>query len=288
MTLLSDVLNKNVLSKADCRILGFIQSAYFDAYCKKIVYFVIEDGNGSKSALPFSSVTSIADAVIVGDDIELRGFADLDMTVLTSCMYQKNAYDAAGRLKGRINDVVFDNKGKVWALKIGEEEYMPSKLYGVGDVALLKEGAAPRAKRKVKHVLPLDAEDRLVTLQGAFESVVDGTDNDGIDDDEDASAKNPAVKAQHSSSNGKTQKAAGVPVLLADVMKGLDVPTVKPDHSPPRIIADYNFLLGRTLMRDLVSYTGAVLAHANTFVTSETVELARSHGKLIDLTLNSK
>lgn len=58
--------------------------------------------------------------------------------------------------------------------------------------------------------------------------------------------------------------------------------------TPPRIIGDYNFLLGRTLSQDLLTYSGELIAPKNTFVTIDVVEKARANGKLLDLTLNSK
>ena len=58
--------------------------------------------------------------------------------------------------------------------------------------------------------------------------------------------------------------------------------------SPTRIISDYNFLLGRMLDDDLLSYDGRLIAYKNTRVTVDVVEKARLAGKLLELTLNSK
>lgn len=58
-------------------------------------------------------------------------------------------------------------------------------------------------------------------------------------------------------------------------------------HNPTRIICDYDFLLGRTLGADLVTYMGETLAPKGAIITPSIVELARAHGKLVDLTLNS-
>ncbi len=58
-------------------------------------------------------------------------------------------------------------------------------------------------------------------------------------------------------------------------------------HNPTRIICDYEFLLGRTLGADLRTYTGELLAPKGAIITANVVELARAHGKLVDLTLNS-
>lgn len=58
-------------------------------------------------------------------------------------------------------------------------------------------------------------------------------------------------------------------------------------HTPNRVICDYEFLLGRTLGADLMTYTGELIAKKNSVVTDSVVEKARRAGKLVELTLNS-
>lgn len=58
-------------------------------------------------------------------------------------------------------------------------------------------------------------------------------------------------------------------------------------HTPTRVICDYEFLLGRKLGADLLTYTGDLIATQGTVVTDLVVEKARRAGKLVELTLNS-
>lgn len=84
-----------------------------------------------------------------------------------------------------------------------------------------------------------------------------------------------------------TSRPSPVAVLSAPVPAvNLSVPPS--NTAPPRVVSDYNFLLGRTLQDDLYTYQGQLIAKANTFVTVEIVEKARLNGKLLELTLNSK
>ena len=78
------------------------------------------------------------------------------------------------------------------------------------------------------------------------------------------------------------------PVYVSDAAGSIDVVFGEENFTPYRIIADYNFLLGRTLADDLVSYSGETLARRGERVSVETVEKARRHGKLMDLTLSSR
>lgn len=59
-------------------------------------------------------------------------------------------------------------------------------------------------------------------------------------------------------------------------------------EQPPRIIADYTFLLGRIVSKNIYSYNSEVLVPANTKIDDAVVKLARNNGKLVELTINSK
>lgn len=78
------------------------------------------------------------------------------------------------------------------------------------------------------------------------------------------------------------------PVYPRDAAGEINVLFNQDDFTPHRIIADYNFLLGRVLQEDLHSYVGEKLASKGERVTVELVEKSRRHGKLIELTLNSR
>lgn len=78
------------------------------------------------------------------------------------------------------------------------------------------------------------------------------------------------------------------PVYPRDAAGEINVLFNQDDFTPHRIIADYNFLLGRVLQEDLRSYVGEKLASKGERVTVELVEKSRRHGKLIELTLNSR
>jgi len=64
--------------------------------------------------------------------------------------------------------------------------------------------------------------------------------------------------------------------------------SVAQEQVPPRIISDYNFLLGRMLTDDLYTYQGEIIAYKNTAITIAVVDKARMSGKLLELTYNSK
>lgn len=83
------------------------------------------------------------------------------------------------------------------------------------------------------------------------------------------------------------------PVLTKDAFEkisGIDSNSIRyeDEHTPTRIICEYDFLLDRKLIADLNTYSGDLIAKKGTIITNELVETARQCGKLVELTLNSK
>lgn len=311
---LSTLILKNVLSKADCRILGFVKDVYFDKFCKKAVYFLCGTDDGSFYLFPYSEMTALNDVAVLDDGVSLIRPCDADLTVLVCGLLSKSVFDGFGCRKGEIKDVIMDDKGKVLSIELKGGGLSPNQIGGVGDVVILKDVK----KKTVRRRMPRAVEDRKVTILDG--DIVENDEETSYATDENEGGLPGGVNgveeqaAIQSGNAGTTEKSAEIKenietntetssdcvengvknleikraVLLSDALKGLDVAPAAYDHAPPRVIADYNFLLGRILCRDLKSYTGEVLAEANTFVTIDTVELARKYGKLVDLTLNSK
>lgn len=238
----SEVKGLDVLSKIDCSIVGRIENAFFDEYCKKIAYFVTSGDN--PRLIPPAEIKRFADVAVVEDAVSILNLEDADLTALVGAV-GKTVYTPFGVSKGEIIDCFFDEKGKVATFRTSSGEISPAEIRGVGDVVVLKENRKSR-KRKVDFS-SFAAEDAPVSIQAE-------TDKDG---------------------------GAVIPAPTVSIAVG-------GDFTPPRIIGDYNFLLGRTLSADLLTYSGDLIAPANSFVTIDVVEKARANGKLLDLTLNSK
>lgn len=320
MTRLSELIKRPVVCKEDCALLGTVEDAYFDENCRNIVYFVLFD-EYRKLLLPYSAAAAIGDAVMVEDKFALLSPEDADCTVLTCNLLGKPVFTGGGKSKGTLQDVLFGAKGRVNALQSDGTAYSPSSFKAFGDVLLLKDVTVKRKTPKTP--FPKAAEDRKVTVLPA-EVPDTHTDNAIKTSPVPTSATEPvptsvpepapATPVSASAATASTKSAATVIVPTADKKEtpapldnvSADNPTdynpVYPrdaageinvlfnqdDFTPHRIIADYNFLLGRVLQEDLRSYVGEKLASKGERVTVELVEKSRRHGKLIELTLNSR
>lgn len=214
----------------------------------KKIAYFVTDGK-NPFLIPLAALKSVEDVAVVEDEIGLISMSDIDPTAFSSVLH-KTVYTPFGVSKGKITDFSFDEKGRIAIFKTTSAEISPSEIKGAGEVVILKENRKPRKQKA--DFSSLAVEDAPVFTLSQIE--------------------NPPAEE----SDGAIIPHATIKVTLENTFV------------PPRIISDYNFLLGRILTADLVSYSGELLAPANTYVTVDLVEKARAHGKLLDLTLNSK
>ena len=305
MTRLSDILNSPVVSKSDCAVLGNVRDAYFDEKCKNLAYFVVR-GEYSEKLLPFAAVAAFGDAVMVDDAFALLSAGDVDFTLYLRDLPGKPVFTGAGKSKGTLKDVCFGTTGKVLSLQTEEISCSPSSVRAFGDVLIMKDNCGKRKTPKVPFpqaqldvpvtVLDEPADDaKSVSSPSAGKENADAGESD-LDKNlpasvgfsvAEATAENRTAPAARTDVRAE-QPSDYTPVYIEQAAHTIPVLFNQEDFTPHRIIADYNFLLGRTLRDDLRSYVGEMLAAKGEKVTVEVVEKARRHGKLIELTLNSK
>lgn len=306
---LSETLNRDVVCKADSSLIGSTADVYFDGNCRNIVYFDVACAGG-KTLLPFSAVASVADALMTDDALALTSRGDADLSPLVSSPIGKKVYTGTGRFKGAVSDVVFSAKGRVSAIVADGVSYSPSSFRAFGDVWLLKDSASGR-RNTPKVPFPKAKSDYKATILGDSEAVPPLPAKP-------ADAAKAADAADGKSPTGAAAEEDGRPVFFSPVQAdirpdspaALDVRPAEEESethvylrdaagrpevifgddgfTPHRVIADYIFLLGRTLADDLFSYSGEKLASRGMRVTVDLVETARRHGKLMELTLSSK
>lgn len=293
MPKLSLTLHRPLISKEDGVVLGEIRDVCFDENCRNIAYFIVVC-NERERLLPFSAVASFGDAVMTDDGLALVSPYDTDRSSLVRGVLGKPVFTGAGSLKGALDDAVFTLKGKVTSLQAGDSSYSPSSFRSVGDVLLLKSSA----RRKTPRVpFPASDSDAPVSVLALPDESVDGVPADG--ERTSVSTAEERNFAGRSSENrpdvvplpvGVAAQADAPPAVYPrDAFAApLLVAAANDDFTPRRIIADYNFLLGRVLQKDVLSYRGERLASLGERITVETVEKVRRHGKLIDLTLSSR
>jgi len=74
------------------------------------------------------------------------------------------------------------------------------------------------------------------------------------------------------------------PLFAYDTGGGIEIWPLELDHIPERIIANYAFLLGRRVGKNIYNSARELVIRADTVVSPHTVETARKFGRLVDLT----
>ena len=287
MLRLSDILHADVICKSDSSLTGKVEDVYFDEFCGKIVYFDISRADG-RMLLPFSAAASVADAVVTEDSLALTSPNDADLTVLRSALIGRKIYTANGKSRGAVTDVLFSAKGRVASVVADGTAYSPASFRAFGDVLILKDAVGAKRKTR-KPSFPKAEKDYPVSILSA--APPSPSDTRAAADDRSAAVfpvGAGAAAARPSADIRAADDEGDRPVYVSDAAGGIDVIFGGESFTPYRVIADYNFLLGRTLADDIVSYSGETLARRGERVSVETVEKARRHGKLMDLTLSSR
>ena len=317
MAQLSKIINSPVLSLATSCIIGKTTDVYFDDKLKNSVYFCINREDGSDDVLlPVDKADSMSDAIVIKSEADLIPIKDADIEGLKNGVLNMPVFTPAGGYKGDISDAVICLNGKVAKWQTMQSEFTPSAVISSGNV-ILQKGAA-KIKQK-KAVIPRPEKDYPVYILNDTKkvleiekSILEGSAPvyTGTEDNYDVGETTPSETADNASaqaSNNISAKSADAVIPSAIVMQpGNDREPVLSNgafevlldgssaysydedaHTPNRVICDYEFLLGRTLGADLMTYTGELIAKKNSVVTDSVVEKARRAGKLVELTLNS-
>ncbi len=252
----SNLKNRPILAKDNLCIIGKLTDCIFSENLNNIAYFLCINDEGDFLISP-DHFTAINDALVVEDCVGIKHLEDVDFTALKTVL-NKEVYTADGLRIGETCDITFDQSGKVGQIILDNGTMKTSDVVGVGEIVLLK-AAKKRKKAKPVNLTSLAVEDKPV-------SILEGNNTTKMPKD-----MTYAIES------------APVPVVAT----APKVTVANATTEPPRIISDYNFLLGRKLTANLYTFSGDLIAHKDTLVTVSVVDKARLNGKLLELTYNS-
>lgn len=185
-----------------------------------------------------------------GDAIVIRHQASLQEPYLAECPIGAKVYDTAGACYGTLRDVCFDEtSGKILCLITDEGEIAPDHTLSFGKSAV---------------VLRAPAHEKTLFRKGTSKRA----------------KKKRTVSA-----------TPGLPPALSSIAEEVlaerkETPTEwegSPENTELQEGTEYAFLLGRTVMKDL-----GEIARASERVTPDVIRKARTLGKLVELTVNSR
>ena len=186
-----------------------------------------------------------------GDALVVRNLTHIKETALPECPLGAKVYDTAGKLHGVLRDLLFDeSSGTVLSLVTDEGEITPERVLSFG-------------KRVV--VLRAPEHDKMFFRRSPDRN-------------------KPSVREQKPAAEiipaAPLEQAPTEPSLPAEE-------SVEVDEGESFLFRDYAFLLGRKVVKNLVSGSD-LIAMENDLVTPETIVRAHRSGKLVELTVNSR
>ena len=296
------------MSRDTSKIVGRIKNAYLSDNFSNIVYFGISDCiSGKERLMPFADVLDFADAVMVQNDVNFKYACDVDFTSLVPICISMPCYTQNGVLKGYLAQATFSQNGRISVFSTQTDKFSPSGISSVGDVIILKNGKARKAKSQS---LPRPKTQTTVSI--LKEAKLNREKNDILSAPIDKAPKN--ISDTNATATDSSQSVESVPfayksaetVILSSAPPAIaispDAPKFTKDafekilgkplhtddeHTPSRVISDYSFLLGRSLSKDLTTFAGVLIAKKGEKITDSLVNLAMRHGKLVELALYS-
>ena len=287
----SNLKNRPVLAKDNLCILGNVEDCIFVKGLNQIEYFLCKNSEDD-FLLSLDNFTAINDALVVDDSTLLKHLEDVDFTSLTAHL-NKAVYSDDGRLAGVVSDLSFELSGRVKQILLDNGTLKASDIAGVGEIVLLKPQSKRRKRTKPTSLVALAKEDKPVTILGEGSEkeaiAMTNTTAQSADNCVDDMSSTPSTDSLENAVSQHQEQ--GVPFVVESQPVPIVISpnvTIAEAPQPPRIISDYNFLLGRTLTSDLYTFEGELIAYKNTSVTVAVVDKARLNGKLLELTYQSK
>lgn len=298
--------NRPILSKDLLCIIGSLSDCVFEETLTKIAYFLCINNDGDFLIAP-DNFFAINDALVVRDMTGVKHIEDVDFTTLKT-LVGKPVYSDTGHHIGMVNDLTFSASGRVGQILIDNGTLKASDVAGVGEIVLLKTPSKKRSKTKPVNLTALAKENKPVGILDENNikedenlpsyddalSIENGTISTALlSNMDDIRSDNEHIAVDNIDANDQpvlanpTEKSVGFVVEKAPITMAQPKVAVATTPQPPRIISDFNFLLGRTLATDLYTFSGELIAYKNTPVTVSVVDKARLNGKLLELTYNS-
>ncbi len=297
MIKISDILEKKVLSLSSAQSLGIIKDVHCINMLKNVNYLEVYNEKLERSfLLSFGAVKNFSDVILVEDESVLINIEEVNIATHITKVLGMAIYSQYGDYKGNIVDIECCQNSKVYKIHSNDFAFTPTAISLVGDVILIRSNTKLTKKKPL--TLPRPKIDYPVyLLDDQPQSIVSNNENI-VDAISDSSFKSvlPSIanamdipKLTLSSAPQAISVQEGEPMISQNALKNLAGELYDAEeHIPTRIICNYDFLIGRTLFKDLYSFNGNLIAKSGIKIDDVLLTNARRAGKLVELTLNSK
>lgn len=268
---LSVLIGKPVINTSIPKYYGTVFNVRLDTRLKQIVALEIlreDDDYDDNVVLPielfgnnhYESVTMVE-----------RKIDQFDIMECVSSPIGNKCYTKDGEYIGRVRDVMFNNKFKVIGIVVDEFVIEPQRIVLASNSMILIRAtrkAKPKAKKEEVQLEPINEIAEEIDSLDKVETIVNSefyeTDKEIVNDE----------------MNLSTISIENTEKLIAQVDSEKE--EIK-EEKANKVISGYNFLLGRVVGKDIISFSGKQIAFAGESIDKNMIQLCTRQGKLSDL-----
>ncbi len=268
MKRITDHLSKEIVIISEGEIAGIVTNAYVKEKLGRVIgWRVSSEEKEEESLVPLGRIVGFADALTV------QNASAVKPSPYMPCPLGAKMYDSAGRFIGVFRDLCFDEKtGRTLSVLSDEKEFDPSLVVGVSAKAVVFRAEEHAEKRFAKAPRNKVGQAEKRTRRKINENALSLFSEGERQAEEQATPQEEIIETQEATEINRTE---------------IESSALSEESEKTEFLGDYGFLLGRTVLKDVLS-GGAVIAKKGSEVSAEIVEEARAKGKLVELTVNSK
>ena len=248
MKLLSELISKKVLNLYSGKLEGLVIDALFDDKYQRIVKLKLSDFDEEEFEISTKNIYSVSDIVNIKNNAHITSLINKNEDKYNNPIL-KDVYSVSGNYYGKIIDIKIADNFKVDSFLTEVLTFTPRQIVNLKDNIIIN---TTNKKIKLSNFKPART----------FTSLL--------------------------SSTPQQDKVT----ILAPQIENLEQTnpnyTLSPLASPPKIIGNNDFLLGRKADKNIYSLNNELIIKKDSQITKKHLELAKRHGKLAELTIYSK
>lgn len=304
MKRISEFLTKPVISLYDSKTEGIIKTIYFDRNLKKMKWLVLfdNDEHAEDCALKTSDIFNVGEnAIIIRND----GCLNLEFSTISANDKQSpinnSVYTTKGKFMGTVVDVEVDEKFNTQNIVLNNGNVIEiKKVASSGSDALILQDNEKQIKvsnyKKKFPKIQLTKTTVVKIMEQQVEPVVE--DLSPLNEIEQTLNINEPLQIKAETKNISTTQNAIESGETKENEKNLQITKkTKPvkkyvldekNAVPNRISTNFDFLIGRTIEKNIFSVSKVLLAKKGTKINQKIINLVKEHYKLRELIQFSK
>lgn len=297
MIKVTDILSKPIISLLDGKTEGIIKNAVFDKNFKRVKYFVLFDNEElmeEKAVKLLDIYHNGENAIVVKDSSCLNLEISLKQVCDKPLCINHPVYTNCGKLLGKVKDIILDEKYFVQTLILENQEIKANEIISSGQNIVIVQDEANKINVKS---LKRKNNKNLVTKNTNYNNhkvvILKATQN--VDQNQENNINNENTNIVLSKESQEVEKESEIDSImpknndnLNENFKPLNEKSTETPSVPKTMLANFEFLIGRKLEKNIYSPSKELIGKKNAKITTDTINKAKIYFKLRELTKYSR